>query len=128
MASFAPYQEVHFLSCTHGSERKCTRVKHLGKLKEEWRSFDDYLKIAFLYPRTPSSHQVILLWYPVIPLDHQVILLWHPRIPPSHQVILLWYPRIPLGRQVILLRYFRTPSGRQVTLLWYPRILHAMQG
>ena len=32
---------------TYGGERKCTRTKHCGRLKQEWSSFDDNLKIAW---------------------------------------------------------------------------------
>ena len=37
----------------HGSERKSSRAKHHGKLKQKWSFFDDYLKIAYWYPRIP---------------------------------------------------------------------------
>ena len=54
---------MRVLSYTQGSERKCTRAKHHGRLKQKWNSFDDDLKMAYWYRRIPPAHQVILLWY-----------------------------------------------------------------
>ena len=54
---FPPSQKAGFLSYTHGSEGKCTRVKHHGRLKQEWSSFDDYLKTTYWYPKIPPVVQ-----------------------------------------------------------------------
>ena len=62
MASYPPSQKVCFLSYPHGSGRECTRVKHRGRLKPEWSSLDEYLKMAFV----PPDCQVMSLWYPRI--------------------------------------------------------------
>ena len=74
----SPSQTMCFLSYTHESERKCTRAKHHGKLRQNWNSFDNYLKTAY----------------------------WHPRISPAHQVILLRYPRIPPAVQGLMVSDF----------------------
>ena len=39
IVKFLPFQKVWFLSCTHGSERKCTRAKCDRRLKQKWSSF-----------------------------------------------------------------------------------------
>ena len=56
-------QKACFQSYAYGSERKYTRAKHYGRLKQEWCSLNDYLKTAYWYPKIPLGHQVILLWY-----------------------------------------------------------------
>ena len=43
------------------------RNKTFGRLKQEWSSFDDYLKMAYWYLRIPLGHQVTLLWCSRIP-------------------------------------------------------------
>ena len=40
-------------------KEKYTRTKHYGKLKQEWSSLDDYLKIACWYPGIPPGCQVL---------------------------------------------------------------------
>ena len=70
---FPPSQKVHFRSYTHGSERKCTRRKHYGRLKQT----------EFLLTITSK----LLVGIPRISPSHQVILLWHPKIPPAVQVL-----------------------------------------
>ena len=39
----------------------------VGRIKQTWSSFDDYLKTAYWYPRIPPDPLTILLWYPRIP-------------------------------------------------------------
>ena len=67
----SPSEKVHFQSYTHGRERKCTRAKHHGRLKQKWSSFHDYLNIAYWYPRITPVRQVSLPWYPRMPPNVQ---------------------------------------------------------